>query len=410
MTPRPRILFVSRQRLVGPVNGSSAYLIDLARAARNAGFEPHLLQPAPTVAGRWPVLRLRPEMRVFASHHIRGLIRVGDTFVSPRPRVYADVACALAKRIARRAGMTGAWTRDTPHPYAIAIPWQGVDHRFVRRHGTDRSDVVIADYVFCTDAFADLPGRPTATLMHDLFHAREGGGADSVAALTREREIELLGRADAVLAIQPDEATFVAENVADTRAIVVPMAAQAVAAPQPGTDNTLLFVGSNTAPNVVGLQWFFDHVWPAIHAADPCIRLQIAGSVAHAFAAGGPAGTQFLGLVPDLEPLYADAGLVISPLTFGSGLKIKLIEALTRGKAVVATPVTLQGVPDDCRDAVVETDDPSEMAAAIVRLSRDADARARLAHSAWLAGKARYAPEGAYREFLNWLDQVTAAT
>lgn len=403
----PRVLFVSRQRLVGAINGSSAYLLDLARAIRDAGHEVHLIQPAPSIAGRWPVLRLQPEMKVFTSHRIRGLHRIGNAFVSYNPRVHVAVARALARRLARRLGATGDWARDVPHPYAVAIPWQPIDHAFVRRHGAG-ADVVIADYVFCTDAFADLPGRPTATLMHDLFHSREAGGVDSVASLSREREITLLGRADAVLAIQAEEAAFVAAHVPETDAILVPMAVRAVAAPQPGNGDELLFVGSNTAPNVVGLRWFFDAVWPRVHAARPTTRLRIAGSVANAFATGGPEGTTFLGIVPDLEPLYASAGVVISPLTFGSGLKIKLVEALTKGKAVVATSTTMQGVQAECRRAVVETDEPGKMADAILALTNDDAARQELAERAWRAGKARYSPETAYRPFLDWLRSVTS--
>ena len=48
----------------------------------------------------------------------------------------------------------------------------------------------------------------------------------------------------------------------------------------------------------------------------------------------------------NLDDLYAEAAVVISPLRAGSGLKIKLIEALSKGKAVVATTTTLQGVSD----------------------------------------------------------------
>ena len=53
-----------------------------------------------------------------------------------------------------------------------------------------------------------------------------------------------------------------------------------------------------------------------------------------------------LGRVDDLTPLYAGAAVAISPLRGGSGLKIKLIEALGQGKVIVATTTTLQGVTD----------------------------------------------------------------
>jgi len=397
------VLFISRQRLVGATNGSSAYLIDLARAVRAAGMVPHLLQPSPSLMGRWPMLKLRPEMRVFETHAARGLLRIGKWLVSMSPSVYAAVVRAGLAAMARRAGLRGAWTRDRKAPYAIAIPWSAADRSFVAQKARGCCDIAIADYMFNAEAFAALPvGVPTAIVMHDLFHAREAGGADSVALVTREEEVAMLARADAVIAIQASEARFVETQVPDTRPILAPMAATPVARPQPGDTDRLLFVGSDTAPNAVGLRWFFDQVWPRVRAEAPATRLEIAGSVARAFPDGGPEGVTFLGLVASLVPLYADAGCVISPLTFGSGLKIKLVEAMAAGKAIVATSVTLQGVERECGTAVACTDDPGAFARHILEL-RDPEVRAYRAAAALEVARAHFSAAACYGEFQEWL-------
>ncbi|MEH3045532.1 glycosyltransferase [Sphingomonas adhaesiva] len=398
------VVFISRQRLVGATNGSSAYLLDLAKAVRDAGFVPHLVQPSPTVAGRWPVLSLRPEMDVFASHRIRGLVRIGRRFVTPAPHVYAAIARSLVASAGRRLGFSGAWTEDRKLPYAVAIPWTAADHRWLAQAARGKADIAIADYMFCAEGIASLPDPavPSAIVMHDLFHARKGGGADSVALVTREQEVTMLSRADAVVAIQPAEAAFVAEHVPATRAIVAPMAATPVAAPQPGEHDRLLFVGSNTAPNVVGLQWFFDAVWPAIRAACPQATLDVAGTVGRAFDSA-PEGVRLLGLVDDLDPLYTRAGVVISPLTFGSGLKIKLIEALARGKAIVATTITVEGAERETEDAVHVTDDAARFADHVVALNRDPAARAALAQAALTAARDHYSAQSCYAAFVEWL-------
>ncbi|MEH3101410.1 glycosyltransferase [Sphingomonas adhaesiva] len=404
MTARGKhVLFISRQRLVGTTNGSSTYLIDLARAVRAAGMVPHLLQPAPTLMGRWPMLTLRPEMAVFETHVARGLLRVGNRLISLSPRLYSSVARAGVAALARRAGVQAAWARDRKAPYAVAIPWTAADHRFVAQHARGRCDVAIADYMFNAEAFADLPaGTPTAIVMHDLFHARGSAATDSVAQVERAHEVAMLARADAVIAIQATEARFVADEVPGTRAILAPMAATPVARPQPGTADRLLFVGSDTAPNVDGLRWFFDAVWPSIRAAAPATRLEVAGSVARAFPDGAPEGVTLLGLVDSLVPLYAAAGVVISPLTFGSGLKIKLIEALAAGKAIVATPVTLQGVERECAGAVDCTDDAAAFAAHVLAL-RDDERRARQAAAALAVAVAHFSPAACYRDVQQWL-------
>ncbi len=405
------VLFISRQRIVGATNGSSAYLLDLARAVRAAGMVPHLVQPSPTVAGRWPILSMRPETGVFETHRIRGMLRIGRHWVSPVPGVYAAIARAGLAAIARRVGFAARWAVDRPLPYAVAIPWTAADHAWLAEAARDRADVAIADYMFCAEGFRDLPDRtvPTAIVMHDLFSARVGKGKDSVALVDRAQEIGMLAQADAVIAIQSAEAAFVETDVPDTQAILAPMAAHGVADAQPGRADRILFVGSNTAPNSVGLQWFFDHIWPRVRAGWPEARLDIAGSVARAFPQGGPDGVAFMGLVDDLGPLYADAGIVISPLTFGSGLKIKLIEALAKGKAIVATTVTMQGCERECAGAVRVTDDPSLFAEHILALHRDDSARAALAGAALEAARRHFSATACYAAFTLWLQRIPSA-
>nr|WP_198148624.1 glycosyltransferase [Sphingomonas sp. Y57] len=410
----PRVCFISNQRLIGATNGSSAYLIDLARATRAAGREPHLVQPSPAIFGRLPFFRLRPEMSVFASHHVRGAWRVGDWVVARNPRVHLNAAIGIARRIARRMGIAAAWTRDRPAPYAVAARWTKADQLFVTGHARPRADIVVADYMFQSRAFPFVarPDTPTAIVMHDLFHARSDGfaatgGGDSVAAIGRDAELALLDRGDAVIAIQQAEAAFVRRELPDREVILAPMAAEPVAAAQPGEDDRLLFVGSNTAPNVHGLRWFFDRVWPAIRAARPAATLDVAGSVAAAFPQGGPAGVRFLGLVDDLAPLYAGAGVVISPLIQGSGLKIKLIEALAQGKATVATGVTLQGVEEIASQAVAKADDPIPFADAVIGLLQAKTARATLAAKALDTARVHFSGDACYRAYRNWLAKIT---
>lgn len=412
-----KVCFISNQRLVGATNGSSAYLIDLARAARAAGREPHLVQPSPAIFGRMPFFRLRPEMAVFASHHVRGARRMGDWLIARDPAVYLNAATGIARRIARKLGITAGWTADRPAPYAVAMPWTKADQLFVTGHARPRADIVIADYMFQSRAFPFVvrPDAPTAIVMHDLFHARSDGftatgGSDSVTAISRDAELALLGSGDAVIAIQQAEATFVGQALPDSEVILAPMAAEPVSTPQPGQTDRLLFVGSNTAPNVLGLRWFFDQVWPAIRAARPDTALDVAGSVASAFPQGGPTGVRFLGLVDDLAPLYAGAGVVISPLIQGSGLKIKLIEGLAQGKAMVVTGVTLQGVEEIASQAVAQADDPTQFANAVIGLMQAETEREALAAKALDTARVHFSGDACYRAFRNWLAKTTIIT
>ncbi|KQM13777.1 glycosyltransferase [Novosphingobium sp. Leaf2] len=406
------VLFVSRQRIVGRTNGSSVYLLDLAQAVRDAGFTPHLIQPSPTLMGRWPYMRLQHATHIFATHRIRGVMKLGCLVFSTNPAVLARAIRAVVCRCARRAGVTARWAGDRPAPYAISAPWTQKDRAYIRRHARDATDIVIADYAFQAPAFDEVADAPRAIVMHDLFHARipDANGRDSVAVLDRETEVALLSKADAVIAIQASERRFIEQHVS-AQPILAPMAANPVIHPQPGEAARVLFVGSNTAPNVVGLEWLFEAVWPDLRRQIPNLTLDIVGSVSDAFGKSPP-GVVFHGQVNAIEPFYARAGIVISPLTFGSGLKIKLIEGLSQGKALVVTSVTLQGVENECRDVVILADSPRDFMNGIVALMDDTR-RLEMATAALAAADQHFSARACHGDFVAWLERhrpITSAS
>jgi succinoglycan biosynthesis protein ExoO len=155
---------------------------------------------------------------------------------------------------------------------------------------------------------------------------------------------------------------------------------------------------------VLGLKWFLEEVWPDVRSAVPDCKLQVAGTVRDALAAP-PDGVAFLGLVADLDPLYRTAGVVISPLPVGSGLKVKLIEALSRGKATVATSATLEGIETLAGDAVTVADAAGDFAGSVVRLLADRDLRERKGADALDVARRRFSPEACYAELLRYVAQ-----
>jgi succinoglycan biosynthesis protein ExoO len=407
-TGSPSACVISRQRVVGATNGSSVYLLSLCDALRKRGVEAHLVCPSPATFGRWPAMRLAPEMRVFSSVAIRGSWRVGPIFIARDPRVLGVALQTVADRLLVRFGLRRQ-PRVKPAPYAIAVPWTAEDFLFLARHARARADMLIADYAFLTDGFpyALRPDAPTAVVMHDLFCRRSEqfarlGSMDSVAMLDETTEMRLLSQADVVVAIQPEEAEVVRRHLPGRRVIVAPMAVNPVAAPQPGEAHEVLFVGSGTAPNVQGLRWFLDEIWPAVRAAEPRAVLSVAGNVGRAVGPV-PEGVRLLGRLADLAPVYTRAAVVVSPLRAGSGLKIKLVEALAHGKASVVTPVTMQGVEDVTARAVEVASDAATFAAAVSGLLADPERRRALGQAALEVARAAFSPEACHAELAAFL-------
>lgn len=400
---RPTALIVSRQRVVGPVNGSSTYLLQLANALNANGFDVRFLSPSPVLMGRAPFIVLRPEMQVFASIKIRGCFRCGPVIIYPSLRTLVLALRSVLSVFLRRFGLSIPGLDPGPAPYAIAAEWRVEDMVFLARHGL--ADVVIADYAFQLPAvpYALNPGAETFVIMHDLFFRRAAqfvasGSADSVASLSEQDELRLLRLADHVVAIQKDEADYIARALPHSSVLIAPVGFHVGAKAFAGEDHSLLFVGSNTAPNVLGLNWFLETVWPDLIARRPATKLLVAGSVCKAIVPRE--SIVLLGVVPDLGVLYEQAGIVISPLTVGSGLKVKAVEAMAAGKAIVATSATLQGIEELVGRAVIKADDPDEFCSAISELVVDSARRLAFGEAALKVARNYFSANVASRDFV----------
>lgn len=409
----PRVTLLSRQRIVGATNGSSAYVLALAGALADAGYAVDYIGVSPKLFGRWAAMQLRPETRVFSRYLVHGGVRIGPFMVARNPAVWIASGLAVLEALLRKLKLPVRLSK--PAEYAQGAPATRADQLFVARTASPNAAAVLCDYCFLGPmaAYAMAPAAPSLTIMHDLMSARVTDAAaeaipGAVAGLTAAAEFRLLGLTSAVIAIQQTEAARVATALSDRDVILAPHAADIAPAAQPGEDDTLLFVGSNTPPNVIGLEWFFREVWPAIRAGRPAAKLQVAGSVGRALF-GAPEGVALLGVVGDLTPLYRDAGVVISPLLTGSGLKIKLIEAMAAGKAVVGTSVTMQGVEAIAAGAAISEDDPKRFAEAAIALLGDAVRRRELAAAARACAEAHFSAQACFAPMVSYVRGANAA-
>ncbi len=406
---RPRVTLLSRQRIVGAANGSSAYVLALSNALTDAGYDVDYVGVSQHIFGRWAMLRLRTEMSVFHRVLIKNGLRVGNVILARDPRLWLASALAILDAALRRMGFKAHLS--APAVYDKSAPVTRDEALFVARAVAPNPMAVLCDYAFLAPyaPYALAPDAPSLVIMHDLLSGRVTDASEQqVTELPPDAEFRLLSMADAVIAIQHDEASKVAAALPNRTVLTAPHAVPTAPRPQPGEPDRLLFVGSNTAPNIIGLQWFFKDVWPAVRAARPNACLQVAGSVARAIHQA-PEGVNFLGVVQNLAPLYAQAGIVISPLLTGSGLKIKLVEALAAGKAVVGTSITTQGVEAQTVNAMAVADDPSSFAQAVINLSSNDREREDLAKRALACAEGHFSPKACFRSLVNFVAAASAS-
>ena len=170
------------------------------------------------------------------------------------------------------------------------------------------------------------------------------------------------------------------------KAFVVPNGVSALAPCDPAEERlgALLFVGSlEYWPNEDAVTWFVREILPRVRSRHPDVRFVMVGARPGEAVRALHNGTDVVvaGSVPDLEPYYRRAALVVVPMRLGGGTRIKVLEALAYGKAVVATSVGAEGLSLAPGEALEIADGPEAFADACVRLLGDAGARRRLAEN-----------------------------
>lgn len=159
------------------------------------------------------------------------------------------------------------------------------------------------------------------------------------------------------------------------RVQVLPNAVGIPAKPAPlARGQVVLMVGAyGYAPNADAAEFFINQIFPALRRRAPDAELWLVGAGADGLPSfrAAPANVVFKGFVDDLAAVYAAARVVVCPVRYGGGTRVKLVEAAAYGKPIVTTTLGAEGLgmkPD--HDALF-ADDPEAFAAACARLIKD---------------------------------------
>ena len=221
-------------------------------------------------------------------------------------------------------------------------------HLVTKLAGTQRSCMVLAEYIFMSRVFPLLgPGVLKAIDTHDVFSSKKekvvAFGVSDTLSMSKEEESERLSRADLVIAIQPEEQMQLAQLVRASKVVSAGVDFPVSQRVKPSAEPILLYPASDSAMNVRGLLDFVRFVWPSILQSVPKAEFLVAGKVGNALKSPHPR-VRVLGLVDDIDELYAHARVVINPALAGTGLKIKTLESLSHFRPIVTWPTGTDGM------------------------------------------------------------------
>ena len=252
-------------------------------------------------------------------------------------------------------------------------------------HRTEKFDVVIAEYVFFSkylDAFDTNVAKIIDT--HDVLTDRHklflrAGKEPEWFSTSMSQEAKGLKRANIIIAIQEHDRVFF-EKISGRRSITVGHLLEVSNLYRiTSRGNRILFIGSGNRVNVIAIGYFLQHIFSKIKEKLPDATLLLAGRICDSVR--DEPGLVKLGVVQHINDVYTEADVVIAPMQFGTGLNIKVIEALGYGMPIVTTPNGANGIEADDRPYLI-ADGPEQFAQAVVQVCTDSDLAAGMSRGA----------------------------
>lgn len=206
------------------------------------------------------------------------------------------------------------------------------------------------------------------------------------AAVRGERWV--LRHVDGALAISEDDRRYLARLAPRLPIHVVPNGVDADHfAPLPEAEDPrgLVFVGDMSfGPNVDAACYFARTILPRLRARVADVRVAFVGRAPalEVRALSRDPAIAVTGAVPDVRPYVARAAVVVIPLRGGSGVRNKTLEAMAMGRAIVTTPMGVEGLEVTAGRELVVTDDPERFAQAVAKLLGDPDRRRAMGEAA----------------------------
>ncbi len=202
----------------------------------------------------------------------------------------------------------------------------------------------------------------------------------SLAARMKEHEMKLIKICDLIIPITEHDSLFFKGKGKDIPVFTCGFGVD----PAPGSktnkqhEQSLVYIGSlDWRPNQEGIVWFLNKVWSQVQEACPNIKMRIAGRNAPGWLIRkfNQAKVEFVGEVEDASAFIRAGTLLIVPLLSGSGIRVRIIQAMALGIPVITTPKGIQGIDAQSGEELFVAHNPEEYKDQIVTLMNQSKIR-----------------------------------
>lgn len=369
-----------------------------------------LTQVAPYPPDAGPKIKTFYTLRMLAQEHDIDLV----TFARDSDEIEAahelrqwcrSVTTIPLHRSRRREPFYAASGWLTGQPFLVARDGRSeMRAEIQRRLWTGSVDVVHADQIsmgqYLEPAFSI--GIPTVfdahnavwqlvrTLVNQQPTPAHRGAASIEWRMLRRFEGDLCRRADLTLTVtEQDRLALEGAAGRPIRSAVIPIGSEVrdlpVANASAPTARLLSVATMHYPPNAEAIRWLYEHVWPILRARNPELGFDIVGPRPPEDIRQwerADSGVTVHGYVDDLQPLFEGATVFVVPLLAGSGMRVKIIDAMARGVPVVSTTIGMEGLDLVPGEHLLVADTPAEFADAALRLAHSPELRCRIATAA----------------------------
>lgn len=173
-------------------------------------------------------------------------------------------------------------------------------------------------------------------------------------------------------------------------------------------DFSLFHIGSmDWQPNKEGIAWLLSDIWPEINRQLPQARLYLAGrKMPEKLLKAKYPNVSIVGEIPDAMYFIASKKINIVPLLSGSGIRVKIIEAMSAGKVVISTAIGAEGI--NCTDGkdILIANTPQEFVNQLKRCFDDAEFCRTIGDNARRLIKEEYNTEKTTSQLLDFYNKI----